>query len=664
MTDLENNNILINQTLHGYQNGHSLIASSIEINNDVKRNMLGMSDMSGQSMHPKFQNYLTGYPLKEMALFAFAKTWYAPEMERPGCVYTHTLLINFVDLIKINNLKDLTDLFVKPITGNFNAYKTSITFNFKLNTTSFIDPAYPKEDVVKIIDTLYSQNELSALITSPDSNFYESLCLSIWSQQWPRLRRNFSFCTGSISNRSLNGKNLDLQVIPNSSDINTINSGLLAKTDKQINNLLWAEKIYDDLKVPGSLRDFFIDYGADTPTDRRILKLLTEVYLILDSRENKFSEFVTKIGKEFPDKSSAINLKNKLLSDKIIESSYFPDIKMQDVLKELATTKVYDSFDFEKLLIFQKLNDLYISSPNTVLQLLTTLLQENINPIGVNILRKISELVTEESEDIYKEEHRNLLLIFAKLNPKLAYNYKFWQVDKEYQRENFYTIYQNNIEGLDWRILIDAILQSGAKIPGDIFNAGNKDLSKYVLDWFNKETKRENEQDWLNPKYFNQSLLLEWLSKQTEIKNIKLLELLIYCLDPNSKEVTKLGSKIWVNVCSEKILFYKDRQSHIRLNSFAFAVSFHSCDKYSQRLLELTFEQVYMAALSGRIDYDSWKIIEVHTQPLQFWNDWDKCKKIAIAVVKKYQGCKWEVKTINNLFSEKFVYESFVRNLR
>src|SRR5687767_10664854 len=99
----KNGIIAINQTLHGYNNGHTLIASSTDINSEVKRIMLPISDMSGNSMQNGFEEYLTGYPLREINMYALAKTWYAPEMTRPGCVWTHTLLIDFADLSIIND---------------------------------------------------------------------------------------------------------------------------------------------------------------------------------------------------------------------------------------------------------------------------------------------------------------------------------------------------------------------------------------------------------------------------------------------------------------------------------------------------------------------------------------------------------------------------------
>src|SRR5690349_14831966 len=111
---IRDNKIKIHQTLHGYDNGHSMLASSVDALPEAKRTLLIMSDMSGPSMQSGFEEYLTGYPLKEMNAFALSKTWYAPEMKRPGCVWTHTLLINFSDLQNVNNFQDLVDLFKRP----------------------------------------------------------------------------------------------------------------------------------------------------------------------------------------------------------------------------------------------------------------------------------------------------------------------------------------------------------------------------------------------------------------------------------------------------------------------------------------------------------------------------------------------------------------------
>ena len=78
--------IEIDQTLHGYSDGHHLIAGSARLSGKGARTMLDLSDLSGPSMIPGFEDYLTGYPIPGDGVYALAYTWYAPEMSRPGCV--------------------------------------------------------------------------------------------------------------------------------------------------------------------------------------------------------------------------------------------------------------------------------------------------------------------------------------------------------------------------------------------------------------------------------------------------------------------------------------------------------------------------------------------------------------------------------------------------
>ena len=105
----------IEQLLHGYDNGHRLLAGSVLLKNNIEMDAVAtLSDWSeyvapggGES------SYVTAYPLKESGYYVIAKTWYADEMKRPGCVWTHSLLISFDVLNHIDDFKRLSILFKK-----------------------------------------------------------------------------------------------------------------------------------------------------------------------------------------------------------------------------------------------------------------------------------------------------------------------------------------------------------------------------------------------------------------------------------------------------------------------------------------------------------------------------------------------------------------------
>ena len=58
-----NDVIKVEQILHGYANGHQLIASSVNLNTEDKRLMDELSDLSGICEEKQFIDYYTGYPL-------------------------------------------------------------------------------------------------------------------------------------------------------------------------------------------------------------------------------------------------------------------------------------------------------------------------------------------------------------------------------------------------------------------------------------------------------------------------------------------------------------------------------------------------------------------------------------------------------------------------
>jgi hypothetical protein len=84
--------------------------------------------------------YLTGYPLTESGYYAFARTWPAPEMPRPGCVWTHTILIEFSDIPSLQSAIGLLGLFRRP-RGKDLGYGEALTLSEVSSDASPPDPA-------------------------------------------------------------------------------------------------------------------------------------------------------------------------------------------------------------------------------------------------------------------------------------------------------------------------------------------------------------------------------------------------------------------------------------------------------------------------------------------------------------------------------------------
>ena len=77
-----------------------------------------LSDWSEYTNPKDEADYVTIYPLQNSEYYIISKTWYAGEMKRPGCVWTHSFLIPFSQLSQITDFRIFTDLFVRPQDDN------------------------------------------------------------------------------------------------------------------------------------------------------------------------------------------------------------------------------------------------------------------------------------------------------------------------------------------------------------------------------------------------------------------------------------------------------------------------------------------------------------------------------------------------------------------
>jgi len=81
--ELSFSGIVVQQALHGYGDGHRLLAGSASLQTPDARAMLVLSDTSGASAKLPLEGYLTGYPLSKSGKYVLARTWAAPEVSRP-----------------------------------------------------------------------------------------------------------------------------------------------------------------------------------------------------------------------------------------------------------------------------------------------------------------------------------------------------------------------------------------------------------------------------------------------------------------------------------------------------------------------------------------------------------------------------------------------------
>lgn len=303
------NQLTVHQALHGYSDGHREIASSVPLASRDARTVLIMSDLASAGSSVGESGYLTGYPLLELEHYAIARTWMAPEMSRPGCVWTHTLFISFAELGAVANTRNILAAFHRPAAGISADYDKPLT----IETT----PAEPLD--LPNGATAWTRHLLSALYDNPTDKIVASapadcdpdqIVLAIWLQQWSQMRKSFCFCTSTNSDRTTDRIWFDLQLLPK------LDRGLRTRfpdakflMDMPQVPRRWVEHAMQDLQAPGEvlLRTFFQGVETKIPNGRMAFASLTELHQLLA---------------EIPSRLEAVDEALKLLTSSVPNSAY------------------------------------------------------------------------------------------------------------------------------------------------------------------------------------------------------------------------------------------------------------------------------------------------------------------------------------------------------
>ncbi len=272
--------ILLQQTLHGYADGHRLLAHSVNVRPRDAKAMLVMSDLPGPGARVPASGYLTGYPLPESGVYALARTWPAPEMPRPGCVWTHTLLVDYADLALMSNPCQLLTLFHRP-GEKLDEYSEPVSFrDGGMADVSADTLEYARE----VLYSLYEFSSRPVVGGVDTATTAERLVLALWAQQWPRLRRGFRFCTFTTTDRSADGAVFDLQFFPLSERgargrfVGVVDASVVEPAQAR-----WVEHALRDLGSPteSGLRGFLRHTAAEISTGREAFKELSELHALL-----------------------------------------------------------------------------------------------------------------------------------------------------------------------------------------------------------------------------------------------------------------------------------------------------------------------------------------------------------------------------------------------
>jgi hypothetical protein len=633
--------ILVDQTLHGYKSGHQLLKTSASIPNSVQRKMLVLSDLTGTGIQSGFEEYFSGYPLSEINSYALAKTWYAGEMERPGCVWTQTILISFSDLAVLDSPLELLRLFKRPAKSNEDFEFYSRQLHVPIESEPERLDLKPMDETIarEVIFYLYGSKNKSVIVLDDNSFRLSNLIFGLWFQQWPKLRRAFTFCTGAISPRYFDKVLFHFQIIPYISRFDssvTANSSMILNLEetksKKIAVYKWVDEIIKDLSVPSKLRLFMRRYGTDTVGGIAAVEPLVKTFLYFKLNSNSdLPSVILLLAKNFTSKNNAGLLKCDILFPPkpknlmLFDWSYSTNL----VFVELLTTQFYSAFDPERLKLSERFKDLYQLDYVSFFSIIEEVIKNNINVYGEQMLYEAAHIINEKHIEYLIDYNRTVFLTMESINPTF-YSYRnVWKKLENGQEEYLDILLKSsNSKKINWETILEMLLDENINVSPDTFFHHNINILEFLFNSINKKQSFTLSYSWMISIRERPSEILYWL-ENNKVETIVFLHFLLSQLNPNANPAQLSPDYIWINLLAKY-------PTDSVLSSFVLAIALSKKDKDIIEIFAITFDNVYYALKEDNLKYDSWKNLEIHTAPLFFYNDWDKCKKIVNTVAKTF----------------------------
>lgn len=303
----------VDQCLFGYDDGHRLLATSFRIDGKALSDLTLFSDAAPGVRFGGSEGYWTGVPVPEIRRYALMYTWPAPEMPRPGCVWTHALLLPTALFDTAADIAELIPRFRRPEANKLAGYERSIDLgDLTREQRGASQPFYRRSQAAEIYLSIYENGPDSVGIHYAGE--VDDLVFRIWSQQWPRLRRNFRFQTSAALQTAGDMGGFDFRLI------------MADRADAKDlyedgNEADWLSAAIDDLDAPGEnhLRQFLWRYGSDVRRQKASFQPLCELALASqrDSEGRLHETICALVLAAFPHPDDARRLKQDLVDGEI-----------------------------------------------------------------------------------------------------------------------------------------------------------------------------------------------------------------------------------------------------------------------------------------------------------------------------------------------------------
>lgn len=631
----------VEQVLYGYRDGHRRLAGSAPpLESQGEQAMLTLSDLAAPG-NRSFHAYLTGFPLAGGHRYVLARTWPADEIHRPGAVWTHALLIPVTHLAHLEDPAQMLRAFRRP-TPNDQRH-----LDFYRHPPSFDSSAKPTDGRV-------DHNELKAALAalyrtpnapvvapgSPDSST-DHLVMALWRQQWPRLRRTFSFCTWVTVARKVYGRNLDLYIAPPGAGRSLMRDldGAVAADHAETQPPAWVDSLATDAlsSRPTELRYFLWRYAADINSTREAMLPLLNVRTTLMENDRptvaELSNLAGFVCSSFPSPSDAVALKRALFGP--------PDDRehaADDDAVLIALAERYPScLEAQALDVRLRSSRLWSSPANHVQRLLEASGGGDMAPSTLRGAIVYGLASTARATELQLLDSKPALVApMANARIELLSIPDAWRKSGGEQERLLDAIDASHDHELEPHVVEGTWTRARDQlVDALVARTGLERILAAVMETGEKRGWTNVASSWTRLLSEHSDVTMSLLSDERSVSP-RTASALARHLNPLDPAVRSLDCSFWIPLTDQP---QADSRTAVATATFAFAVGLRCSGDASERLLAWAFPTVHAAAIRQRLPATRWDWIDPWLPSGKPWKRWDRAERlrrfIAHAIVEE-----------------------------
>lgn len=622
--------------LHGYKLGHNYIQGSIVLPSTHDMDKIAtLSDWSEYVGVNNERDYITAYPLDESPYYVVARTWYADGMRRPGCVWTHSLLIHKDDISKITDFCNLLYLFEVPLTENYENYSTVRAFVEDAKEAEMHFPEIGENRAAEVYECLLS--DIPSFILSELTSYQSQvLLLTLLNYVPAELLLNKSFCSGTAAPRSYDGQYLSLQFVTH--DGNAVKS-LANKATTPWSQLVGYSAVNNKPQLATLIRHYQDELGDSV---EKLVGFLNVVVLInrtcTDNEEKQqvLLEIISTLSQTFPDQKDG-----KAFKSAVFQPSVASDFGGEESFLYTISIVNVASFTEEQVDYSKRLHDL---STDQFLQLLKQLYTaEKLNEWGLRTVCEVARYISYIEIAGLRQTDKAFFQTIICSSPELL-NQIVWSDFTKEELQSTLSVFSDKkmVNAFKhWRELLKTMLELNVPVASELARMAfshDKGCVDEYLSYLMKDGHYPQSYVSIELEHYPEAVL-DWLSNVTSI-NSDVAYVLVNSIDEFGDVTKNRGSRIWMpfhNVLTEK--------DPIQFYIYLYRLSFNWQDKEALMYLRKAFYPIHDLLAQDKLEYSFWYRIEPYTEHLFFLQNWDKCKKLRMTVIRRLKdaGCQKSV---------------------